>query len=82
MSLTPWDRVKIARSKDRPTAMYYIENVFDQFIELHGDRHFGDDGAIIGGSGIYRRPAGHCYRAAKRPIYKRKYREKLWNAQS
>ena len=49
MSLTPWDRVKIARSKDRPTAMYYIENVFDQFIELHGDRHFGDDGAIIGG---------------------------------
>ncbi len=49
MSLTPWDRVKIARGKNRPTAMFYIEHIFDDFFELHGDRHFKDDGAIIGG---------------------------------
>ncbi len=49
MSLTPWDRVKIARGKNRPTAMFYIENIFDEFFELHGDRYFKDDGAVVGG---------------------------------
>lgn len=49
MSLTAWDRVKLARGKNRPTAMFYIENIFDDFFELHGDRYFKDDGAIVGG---------------------------------
>ncbi len=49
MSLTAWDRVKIARGKNRPTAMFYIESIFDDFFELHGDRYFKDDGAIVGG---------------------------------
>ena len=49
--LTAWDRVKIAREPERPTALDYIENVFDQFIELHGDRYFKDDKSIVCGIG-------------------------------
>lgn len=47
--LTPWDRVLLARDKDRPYALDYINGIFDEFMELHGDRAFGDDGAIVGG---------------------------------
>ncbi|MCC3868842.1 acetyl-CoA carboxylase carboxyltransferase subunit alpha [Terrisporobacter mayombei] len=46
-----WDKVNLARHKDRPNAKFYIENIFDEFIELHGDRSFRDDKAIIGGIG-------------------------------
>lgn len=46
-----WDVVQTARSLERPTAQYYIKNIFTDFVELHGDRAFGDDGAIIGGIG-------------------------------
>lgn len=46
-----WNKVCIARHKDRPNAKFYIENIFDEFIELHGDRLFGDDKAVIGGIG-------------------------------
>lgn len=48
-NLTPWDRVNLARLKERPTAEDYIEKIFDDFIELHGDRLFGDDASIVGG---------------------------------
>lgn len=51
-NLEPWDRVSIARGSNRPTALDYIENIFEEFIELHGDRLSGDDGAIIGGIGL------------------------------
>ena len=44
-----WESVMLARNVHRPTAQYYINNVFDGFIELHGDRAFADDGAIMGG---------------------------------
>lgn len=44
-----WDRVVIARRADRPKALDYINNIFDEFIEFHGDRQFGDDKSIIGG---------------------------------
>ena len=46
-----WDKVNLARHRDRPNAKFYIENIFDDFIELHGDRSFRDDRAIIGGIG-------------------------------
>ena len=49
--VTAWERVKIAREPDRPTALDYIENIFEQFIELHGDRYFRDDKAIVCGLG-------------------------------
>jgi acetyl-CoA carboxylase carboxyl transferase subunit alpha len=47
--LTAWDVVKVARHPLRPYASDYISRVFTDFDELHGDRHFGDDKAIIGG---------------------------------
>lgn len=47
--LTPWDRVVLARLNDRPTSLDYIEMIFDDFIEFHGDRLYGDDPAIVGG---------------------------------
>ncbi|WP_315077323.1 acetyl-CoA carboxylase carboxyltransferase subunit alpha [uncultured Clostridium sp.] len=46
---SPWEKVEIARHKDRPTGKYYIDNIFKDFIEFHGDRLFGDDKAVIGG---------------------------------
>ena len=49
--VTAWERVKIARQPDRPTALDYIENIFDEFIELHGDRYFRDDKSIVCGLG-------------------------------
>ena len=48
-NLTAWDRVLLARMPERPKAKEYIDAIFDDFIELHGDRTFGDDKAIIGG---------------------------------
>jgi acetyl-CoA carboxylase carboxyl transferase subunit alpha len=48
---TPWERVKIARSLERPKPQDYIQNMIEDFIELHGDRNFRDDAAIIGGIG-------------------------------
>ncbi len=47
-----WERVEIARQADRPKTLDYIEKVFDDFIELHGDRSYGDDKAIIGGIAV------------------------------
>ena len=47
--LSAWDRVMIARSAERPTSLDYIGTIFDRFVEFHGDRYFGDDGAIVGG---------------------------------
>lgn len=44
-----WERVLTARGKDRPYALDYIAELFDGFMELHGDRFFGDDRAVIGG---------------------------------
>lgn len=46
-----YERVKIARSSSRKMGRYYIENMIDNFMELHGDRYFADDGAIFGGIG-------------------------------
>ncbi len=51
-NLTPWQKVKIARLLDRPTTLEYIERIFTDFIELHGDRLYRDDYAIIGGIGL------------------------------
>lgn len=47
--LTPWETVQVARHEDRPKASDYIDLVFDEFVELHGDRAFGDDRAILTG---------------------------------
>lgn len=47
--LTAWERVKTARSNERPTSIDYIGGIFDRFLELHGDRMSRDDGAIVSG---------------------------------
>lgn len=49
MSETAYKRVKLARDKDRPTGLDYIRNIFNGFIEFHGDRRYADDPAIVGG---------------------------------
>jgi acetyl-CoA carboxylase carboxyl transferase subunit alpha len=50
-NLTRWQRVQLARHPDRPYTLDYIHMMLDDFVELHGDRHFGDDKAIVGGFG-------------------------------
>lgn len=50
---TAWEKVLLARHPERPTALDYIDAVFDNFIELHGDRLGGDDAALIGGIGFF-----------------------------
>lgn len=48
-NLTPWQRVQLARHPNRPYTLDYIERVFTDFMEFHGDRRFADDPAIVGG---------------------------------
>lgn len=50
-NLDAWERLNLVRKIERPTALDYITRIFDCFIELHGDRYFGDDKCIIGGIG-------------------------------
>jgi len=50
-NLTDWQISQLARHSERPYTLDYIEMMFDRFEELHGDRHFGDDSAIVGGLG-------------------------------
>ena len=47
--LSPWDRVQIARHPDRPKTVHYIEELFTDVVELHGDRNFADDEAMFAG---------------------------------
>ena len=47
--LSRWQKVQVSRHPARPYTMYYIEHIFKKFTELHGDRKFGDDKAIVGG---------------------------------
>jgi acetyl-CoA carboxylase carboxyl transferase subunit alpha len=52
--LTPWQRVLVARHPSRPTTLDYVERLFTDFVELHGDRRFADDHAIVTGTAVYR----------------------------
>lgn len=51
--LEPEDKVYLARHPLRPNAICYIDALFDDFMEMHGDRHYGDDQSIIGGVGVF-----------------------------
>ncbi|NIM33895.1 MAG: acetyl-CoA carboxylase carboxyltransferase subunit alpha [Hydrotalea flava] len=51
-SLTPWQRVQLSRHPDRPYTHKYIEKMLTNYVELHGDRNFRDDKAMIGGCGF------------------------------
>lgn len=52
MCQAAYDRVKTARDSSRPTGLDYIKNIFKGFIELHGDRRFADDSAVVGGLAV------------------------------
>ncbi|MFP3917007.1 acetyl-CoA carboxylase carboxyl transferase subunit alpha [Lysinibacillus telephonicus] len=52
-NMEPWDRVQVARHPMRPTTLEYIEEICTDFIELHGDRSYGDDEAIVGGIAFF-----------------------------
>jgi acetyl-CoA carboxylase carboxyl transferase subunit alpha len=53
-SLTAWERVALARHPDRPHTVDYLSELLEEFVELHGDRRFADDPAIVGGIGRFR----------------------------
>ena len=48
-NLTTWQKVQIARLSSRPTTLHYIRTIFTDFMELHGDRRFGDDPPLLVG---------------------------------
>jgi acetyl-CoA carboxylase carboxyl transferase subunit alpha len=52
--LTPWQRVLVARHPSRPDLLDYVERLFTDFVELHGDRRFADDHAIVAGAACYK----------------------------
>ncbi|MFC7440316.1 acetyl-CoA carboxylase carboxyltransferase subunit alpha [Laceyella putida] len=51
--LSPWQKVQIARHPERPTMMDYVDRIFTDFMELHGDRLYGDDPSIVGGIAMF-----------------------------
>jgi acetyl-CoA carboxylase carboxyl transferase subunit alpha len=53
-NLTPWQRVQVARHPARPTTLDYVDRLFTEFVELHGDRRFADDHAIVTGTAFYK----------------------------
>ncbi|PTQ53174.1 MAG: Acetyl-coenzyme A carboxyl transferase alpha chain [Brockia lithotrophica] len=52
-NLGPWERVLVARHPERPTTLEIVEHVFEDFFELHGDRLYGDDPAVVGGIALF-----------------------------
>src|SRR5688500_18266784 len=74
-TLKPWQRVQVARHPNRPCMLDYVERLFTEFTELHGDRRFADDHAIVAGFGFYHREpvaiVGHQKgRDTKQKIYR------------
>ena len=63
--LTIWQRVQLSRHPDRPYFLDYLERLFEDFIELHGDRGFGDDPAVVSGFARFRWPLGGRDRPAE-----------------
>lgn len=53
-NMTAWDKFQVARHPERPTTLDYIPYLFDDFMELHGDRAYGDDAAIVGGIATFK----------------------------
>ena len=61
-NLEPWQTVMVSRHRNRPQTRDYIELIFDQFVELHGDRAIGDDQAVVTGLAHARRDEGDVHR--------------------
>ena len=52
-NLDPWQTTLVARHEDRPKSKYFIENLFEDFIPLSGDRHYGEDQSVLSGFGKF-----------------------------
>ena len=63
--LTPWQITKIARHAERPYTLDYVRELFTDFVELHGDRHFADDLSIVGGLARFNGTACMCWATRK-----------------
>lgn len=73
--LSPWDQVLLARHPNRPYTLDYLRLVFDDFIELHGDRRFGDDPAVVAGlATLDGRPLAVAGHQKGRDVKERQYR--------
>ncbi len=66
-NLSQWQIAQLARHPQRPYTLDYVSTVFTDFQELHGDRMYADDHAIVGGRGASGRPAGDADRPAEGP---------------
>ncbi len=80
--LTPWQRVKMARLKERPTTLDYIKLISEDFIEFHGDRLFAEDKAIVGGIGTIGQQVFTIIGHQKGKDTKRQSKTQLWYATS
>ena len=81
--ISAWEKVKLARLPERPKALDYINEIFDDFIELHGDRLFGDDKSIVGGIATIKIDNKDvAVTVIGEQKGKRKYGKKFWYAKS
>ena len=80
--LSAWDIVRVARHPQRPYSLDYIPEIFTEFDELHGDRHFADDKAIVGGVARLDGAPGHGDWSGKGPRRQRQGLSQLWYAQA
>ena len=79
---TAWTSVELARHPERPYSLDYINRIFDDFTELHGDRYFGDDPAIIGGLAFLdEKPVTIIAHQKGRTIKERIHRNGGWHRQ-
>ncbi|MFQ6931263.1 MAG: hypothetical protein ACLRR3_09470 [Eubacterium sp.] len=79
-NLTPWEKVQISRENKRPTGLDYIEKLVENFTELHGDRYFGDDSAIVGGIGTVNNKPVTVIAQVKGHNTKENISTRLWHA--
>src|SRR5260370_26049319 len=66
-ALSAIERVRLARNPSRPQTLDYVEHLVRDFFEIHGDRRFADDGAIVAGLGFFGRRAGPIVRPPRGP---------------
>ncbi len=64
-NLKPWDRVQMARHAERPTTLDYVEKLFTDFLEFHGDRYYGDDRNCSRYRQVQRSPGNNRWTSAR-----------------
>ena len=80
--LTPWQKTQVARHPDRPYTLDYVEALFTEFTELHGDRRFGDDPALVCGFAFYKDRPGRRDRPPEGPRHQAEDLPQLRHAQA